>query len=63
MSSGREPGHVRAGFGEVRVPVFGANNRRAGLERLELSLAARFEDYADVGQTTSPKVGILFSRA
>lgn len=51
---------VAAAFGEVRVPVFGATNRRPGLERLELSLAARFEDYGDVGRTTSPKVGVVW---
>lgn len=51
---------VAAAFGEVRIPVFGADNRRPGFERLELSLAARYEDYADVGQTTSPKIGIVW---
>lgn len=51
---------VGAAFAEVRVPVFGSDNRRPGLERLELSLAARFEDYRDVGSTTSPKVGVLW---
>jgi outer membrane receptor protein involved in Fe transport len=51
---------VAAAFGELRIPVFGAGNRRPGLERLELSLAARFEDYGDVGQTTSPKAGITW---
>jgi len=51
---------VSAAFGEFRIPFFGANNRRPGLERLELSLAARFEDYGDVGQTTSPKIGLVW---
>lgn len=51
---------VSAAFAELRVPVFGADNRLPGLKRLELSIAARFEDYGDIGQTTSPKVGILW---
>ena len=51
---------VAALYAEARIPLFGAGNARPGLERLELSLAARFEDYADVGQTTSPKVGIVW---
>lgn len=51
---------VSAAFAELRLPLFGADNARSGLERLELSLAARFEDYGDVGQTTSPKVGVLW---
>ncbi len=51
---------VTAVFAEARVPLFGAANARPGLDRLELSLAARFEDYGDVGQTTSPKVGLVW---
>lgn len=51
---------VTAVYAEARIPLFGAGNARPGLERLELSLAARFEDYADVGQTTSPKVGLVW---
>ncbi len=54
---------VSAAFAEFRIPVFGAANRRSGLERLELSLAARFEDYGVIGQTTSPKVGVLWEPA
>ena len=41
---------VAAVYAEARIPLFGAGNSRPGLERLELSLAARFEDYGDVGQ-------------
>lgn len=51
---------VAAVFAEARIPLFGAGNSRPGLERLELSLAARFEDYGDVGQTTSPKIGLVW---
>lgn len=51
---------VAAVYAEARIPLFGAGNSRPGLERLELSLAARFEDYGDVGQTTSPKVGLVW---
>jgi len=52
---------VAAVFGELRVPVFGAGNRRPGFERLELSLAARFEHYEDIGQATSPKIGLVWA--
>ncbi|WP_419756220.1 TonB-dependent receptor [Brevundimonas sp.] len=51
---------VAAAYAEARIPLFGSANARPGLRRLELSLAARFEDYADVGQTTSPKVGVVW---
>lgn len=59
-AAARTERQVAAAFGEVRVPVFGADNRRPGFKRLELSLAARFEDYGDAGQTTSPKVGVVW---
>ncbi|MBG7614683.1 TonB-dependent receptor [Brevundimonas sp. BAL450] len=51
---------VASVFSEARLPLFGPAYRRPGLERLELSLAARFEDYGDVGQTLSPKIGLLW---
>lgn len=51
---------VSAAFAEVRLPVFGEANRRTGFERLDFSVAARFEDYGDAGQTVSPKVGVLW---
>lgn len=54
---------VRAVFAEARVPIFGPANRRAGLERLELSLAGRIEDYDDVGSTSNPKIGVIWSPA
>lgn len=51
---------VASAFAEMRIPLFGADNRRPGFERLEVSAAARFEDYSDAGQTTSPKIGVLW---
>ncbi len=49
-----------AGFLEMRVPIFGAENARPGLQRLELSLAGRIESYDDIGSTTNPKIGLLW---
>ena len=48
-------------FGEIFLPLIGGDNRRPGFERLELSLAGRFEDYSDFGSSTDPKIGLLFS--
>jgi outer membrane receptor protein involved in Fe transport len=52
---------VSAVFGELRMPLFGPDNARPGFERLELSLAARFERYEDIGETTSPKIGVVWA--
>jgi outer membrane receptor protein involved in Fe transport len=49
--------HVIAGFAELRVPAFGADNRLPGLERLEFSTALRHEHYSDVGGATTPQFG------
>ena len=54
---------IAAAFGELRVPIFGELNARPGLERLDVSVAARIEDYDDIGSTTNPKVGIVWSPA
>ena len=58
VESRREVGSV---FGELYVPLFGEPNARAGLRKLDLSLAARLEDYSDFGQTTTPRVGLAWS--
>lgn len=52
---------VLAGYGELYVPLVGAANSVTGVQRLELSLAARYEDYSDFGTTTNPKVGVTWA--
>ena len=51
---------VKAVFGEVFVPLVGADNAMTGLQRLELSISGRFEDYSDFGNTSNPKVGLVW---
>lgn len=57
---GKGARQVTSVFSEARLPVFGSTYRKPGFERLEFSIAARFEDYGDIGQTVSPKVGLLW---
>jgi iron complex outermembrane recepter protein len=45
--------HVAAVFTEAFVPVL-----RSGAQELDLSLAGRYEDYSDFGDTFNPKVGL-----
>jgi iron complex outermembrane recepter protein len=49
---------VNSAYAEVLVPLFGPANERAGLHRLQLSAAVRYDDYSDVGDTTNPKLGV-----
>ena len=48
-------------FGELLVPLFSAENRLPGLERLEVSAAARYDHYSRIGSTIDPKLGLLWS--
>ncbi len=54
---------ISAAFGELVVPFIGAGNRRQGFERLELSVAGRYEKYSDFDGTAVPGVGIVWSPA
>jgi iron complex outermembrane receptor protein len=44
-------------FGELFFPLVGAANAMTGVKKLDLSLAARWDKYSDVGSTTNPKIG------
>ena len=49
---------VGAVFGELAVPVVGVDNAMPGLQKLNISLAGRFDHYSDFGNTKNPKYGI-----
>ena len=48
-------------YGEIFTPLIGSENSKPGFDRLELTLALRYEHYSDFGSTTDPKFGILWS--
>ncbi len=52
---------VSAVFGEIAVPIVGANNAMAGVRALSVSVAGRYDHYSDFGNTSNPKYGIDFS--
>lgn len=52
---------IRAAYAELNIPVIGPANRRAGIQRMELTLASRYEDYSDFGSTFNPKLGISWA--
>lgn len=54
---------VKSLFGEVVVPIFGADNRMGGFEELSLSLSGRYDKYNDFGDTFNPKVGLTWRPA
>jgi iron complex outermembrane receptor protein len=52
---------VLSTFGEFIAPVVGDKNEVPGVSHLELSAAARYEDYSTFGSATTPKLGVLWS--
>ncbi|MGH8285648.1 MAG: TonB-dependent receptor domain-containing protein [Steroidobacteraceae bacterium] len=48
-------------FAELLVPLAGPDNRRPGLERLQLLLAGRLDTYEDFASAFTPKVGASWS--
>jgi iron complex outermembrane recepter protein len=49
---------VTSAFAEFALPIVGNPDDRRATPRLQLSLAARSEDYSDFGSTFNPKVGL-----
>ena len=49
---------VRSLFGELYVPIVGSVNAFAGVRRLDLSLAARLDDYSNFGSSFDPRYGV-----
>jgi len=52
--------HLEYGFGEVTLPLIGAQTARKGAQELVLTLCGRYENYSDVGTHFSPLVGLSY---
>ncbi len=52
---------LKSAYAEVFVPIVGNTNAVRGIERLDLSLATRYDDYSDFGGTTNPKIAAVWS--
>lgn len=50
----------KAVFGELNVPLFGAENGFALMRELNLSASVRYDSYNDVGSTLNPRFGITY---
>lgn len=47
-------------FGEVQVPIVGADNRMSFIHTLILAGSVRYDKFSDFGSTTNPKIGVNF---
>jgi iron complex outermembrane recepter protein len=52
--------HMYALFAETYIPLVGSSNAMKAAQRLDLSIAGRYEDYSDFGTTFNPKVGLAY---
>ena len=52
--------HNTSLFAELYVPIVGNSNAVAGIDELSVSLALRHEEYSDFGETTDPKIGLVY---
>lgn len=52
---------VKALYAELFVPIVGDDNALPFVQRLDLSIAGRYEEYSDFGETSNPKVGLTWT--
>lgn len=52
---------VTAVFAEIYLPFVTEQNSRPGIKKLGVSIAGRYEDYSDFGDTANPKFGVSWS--
>lgn len=50
----------RFAYAELSIPFVSSQNAQPGLHRLELSVAARAEEYNSFGHVATPKVGVIY---
>lgn len=53
--------NVRSAYAELSLPLVGASQSVPMVHQLALSAAARYDDYSDFGDTTNPRVGVMWS--
>lgn len=52
---------VKSVVAELHVPLVDTTMSIPGIRQLEMSIAGRHDDYEDIGSSTNPKVGLLWS--
>ncbi|WP_198683187.1 TonB-dependent receptor [Peristeroidobacter agariperforans] len=51
---------VSSAFAELYIPLVGDPNAVAGVQRLEVSLAGRYDDYSSFGSSFDPQYGLMW---
>lgn len=51
---------IRFAYAEINLPLIGPGQQVRGIRRLEITAAARNEDYSTFGGVTTPELGVLY---
>ena len=51
---------VKSVFGELSIPLVGADNRFGGVDSLVINVSGRYDDYSDFGDTFNPKFAVTY---
>jgi outer membrane receptor protein involved in Fe transport len=57
----RDKRGVTSAYGELFIPFVSRAQDIPGARRIDMSVAARFDDYSDFGSTINPKVGLVWT--
>ena len=57
----QEGRRIKSAYGQLYVPIFGAQNPRPFLNDLELTLSLRWDEFDNFGSSTNPKIGVAWS--
>jgi iron complex outermembrane receptor protein len=52
---------VNSVYGELLIPLVSDLNAMAGIRKLDIDIAGRYDHYSDVGGTSNPKIGVNWS--
>ena len=50
--------HVSSAYGELLIPIVGANNAVPLVQELRVDISGRYDHYSDFGRTSNPKLGL-----
>lgn len=51
----------RYAYGEISIPIVGPSQAIAGIDRLNLTGAVRYENYPGIGDVATPKFGLIYA--
>lgn len=59
-NDGTQRREISSVFGEVFIPLFSPSNALPFIQRLDVSIAGRYDDYSDFGETFNPKISVVW---